>query len=67
MSIDVSGIKQGQKMMWATGDYPDLAQSIEEVAERIRARALGDDQMKAIGALDADRRTAPDPDTFVRP
>jgi ubiquinone/menaquinone biosynthesis C-methylase UbiE len=33
VSIDVSGIKQGQKMMWATGDYPDLAQTIEEVAE----------------------------------
>jgi len=33
MSIDVSGIKAGQKMMWSTGDYPDLAHTIEEVAE----------------------------------
>jgi len=33
VSIDVSAIKQGQKMMWASGDYPDLAQTIEEVAE----------------------------------
>jgi 2,5-diketo-D-gluconate reductase A len=29
--------------------------------------ALGDAEMKAIGALDVDRRTGPDPDTFVRP
>jgi diketogulonate reductase-like aldo/keto reductase len=28
---------------------------------------LTDLEMKAIGALDADRRTGPDPDTFVRP
>jgi SAM-dependent methyltransferase len=33
MSIDVSAIKQGQKMMWSTGDYPDIARTIEEVAE----------------------------------
>jgi 2,5-diketo-D-gluconate reductase A len=29
--------------------------------------ALSDAEMKAIGALDEDRRTGPDPDTFVRP
>jgi diketogulonate reductase-like aldo/keto reductase len=29
--------------------------------------ALSDVEMRAIGALDADRRTGPDPDTFVRP
>jgi 2,5-diketo-D-gluconate reductase A len=29
--------------------------------------ALSDTEMKAIGALDKDRRTGPDPDTFVRP
>jgi 2,5-diketo-D-gluconate reductase A len=29
--------------------------------------ALSDTEMKAIGALDEDRRTGPDPDTFVRP
>lgn len=41
--------------------------------ERIRENfdvfdfALSEAEMKAIGALDADRRTGPDPDTFVRP
>jgi SAM-dependent methyltransferase len=33
VSIDVSGIKQGQRMMWATGDYPEVARRIESVAE----------------------------------
>jgi SAM-dependent methyltransferase len=33
MSIDVSGIKQGQKMMWSIGDYPDIATRIQGVAE----------------------------------
>ena len=33
MSIDASAIKQGQKMMWSIGDYPDLARNIEGVAE----------------------------------
>ncbi len=33
MSIDVSGIKEGQKMMWSTGDYPAIAGMIEGVAE----------------------------------
>jgi SAM-dependent methyltransferase len=32
MSIDVPGIKQGQKMMWSAGDYPDIARRIESVA-----------------------------------
>jgi SAM-dependent methyltransferase len=32
MSIDVSGIKQGQRMMWSSGDYPDIARRIESVA-----------------------------------
>jgi SAM-dependent methyltransferase len=32
MSIDVNAIKQGQRAMWATGDYPDIARNIEEVA-----------------------------------
>jgi SAM-dependent methyltransferase len=35
VSIDVNGIKQGQKMMWATGDYPEIARTIEEVAEAL--------------------------------
>jgi ubiquinone/menaquinone biosynthesis C-methylase UbiE len=33
MSIDVGAIKEGQKMMWSIGDYPDLARMIEGVAE----------------------------------
>jgi SAM-dependent methyltransferase len=33
MSIDVGAIKQGQKMMWSMGDYPDLARTIQGVAE----------------------------------
>jgi ubiquinone/menaquinone biosynthesis C-methylase UbiE len=43
MSIDVSAIKQGQRMMWTAGDYPELAQTIasagELVAERAQAKA----------------------------
>ncbi len=33
MSIDVSAIKEGQKKMWSVGDYPDLAHTIQSVAE----------------------------------
>jgi SAM-dependent methyltransferase len=32
MSIDVSGIKQGQRTMWAAGDYPDIAKHIVSVS-----------------------------------
>jgi SAM-dependent methyltransferase len=39
MSIDVSGIKQGQKMMWTAGDYPDLARTIASVGELVAERA----------------------------
>lgn len=39
MSIDVSGIKEGQRMMWTAGDYPDLARTIESVAELVVERA----------------------------
>jgi ubiquinone/menaquinone biosynthesis C-methylase UbiE len=39
MSIDVSGIKNGQRMMWTAGDYPDLARTIEGVAELVVERA----------------------------
>jgi ubiquinone/menaquinone biosynthesis C-methylase UbiE len=35
MALDVNQFKQGQKMMWAMGDYPDIAQTIAEVAVRI--------------------------------
>jgi SAM-dependent methyltransferase len=33
VSIDVSAIKQGQRMMWAQGDYNEVAQQISPVAE----------------------------------
>jgi SAM-dependent methyltransferase len=33
MSIDVSGIKRGQRAMWASGDYPDVSRRIAEVAD----------------------------------
>jgi SAM-dependent methyltransferase len=39
VSIDVEGFKQGQKVMWATGDYPTIARRIEGVAELIAERA----------------------------
>ncbi len=28
MSIDVSGIKEGQRKMWTIGDYPDIARTL---------------------------------------
>jgi SAM-dependent methyltransferase len=39
MSIDVSGIKDGQRRMWTAGDYPDIARLLTGVAELILARA----------------------------
>src|SRR2546428_306441 len=39
MSIDVSAFKQGQKAMWAAGDYPDIAQRIVTVGEYLAERA----------------------------
>src|ERR1700692_2350268 len=39
MGIDVSAIKQGQKMMWATGDYPDPARTIAPVADVLVERS----------------------------
>ncbi|HWF33585.1 MAG TPA: methyltransferase domain-containing protein [Solirubrobacteraceae bacterium] len=39
MSIDVSGIKQGQRMMWTAGDYPELARTIATVGELVAERA----------------------------
>jgi SAM-dependent methyltransferase len=35
MSIDVDAVKQGQKRMWAAGDYPDVARTIESAAETL--------------------------------
>jgi SAM-dependent methyltransferase len=39
MSIDVSAIKEGQRKMWAIGDYPDIAKRIVGVAELVVERA----------------------------
>jgi SAM-dependent methyltransferase len=38
MSIDVNAFKQGQKTMWAMGDYPDLARTIAGVGELVVER-----------------------------
>jgi SAM-dependent methyltransferase len=38
MSIDVKAMKEGQKRMWASGDYPDIARTIAEVAEVVLER-----------------------------
>jgi SAM-dependent methyltransferase len=38
MSIDISGIKEGQRMMWTAGDYPDIARTISGVAELVVER-----------------------------
>jgi SAM-dependent methyltransferase len=38
VSIDVSAIKQGQRTMWSTGDYPEVARRIESVAELLVER-----------------------------
>lgn len=38
MSIDVEGIKQGQRAMWAMGDYPQIARRIAAVGELIVQR-----------------------------
>jgi SAM-dependent methyltransferase len=43
MSIDVNAVKEGQRRMWSTGDYPSIAQTIESAAavvvERVGAGA----------------------------
>ena len=39
MSIDVSGIKEGQKAMWTAGDYGEVAQRIVPVGELVAERA----------------------------
>jgi SAM-dependent methyltransferase len=38
MSIDVNAFKQGQKAMWALGDYPDLARWLAPVGELVAER-----------------------------
>jgi SAM-dependent methyltransferase len=35
MTLDVAGIKQGQRAMWSAGDYPEIAQRIESAAEHV--------------------------------
>jgi SAM-dependent methyltransferase len=39
MSIDFSAIKDGQRRMWSSGDYPDIAKTIAGVAELVVERA----------------------------
>jgi hypothetical protein len=39
MSIDFSAVKEGQRKMWAAGDYPDIAKLIAGVAELVVERA----------------------------
>jgi len=39
MSVDVSGIKQGQKAMWTAGDYPEVARRIATVGQYVVERA----------------------------
>ena len=31
MAIDYDAIKDGQRRMWSTGDYPDIARTIVEL------------------------------------
>ena len=39
MALDVQGFKQGQRKVWSSGDYPDIAKLIESAAERLVAAA----------------------------
>jgi SAM-dependent methyltransferase len=38
VSIDVSGIKEGQRAMWTAGDYPEVSRRIASVAELLTER-----------------------------
>jgi cyclopropane fatty-acyl-phospholipid synthase-like methyltransferase len=38
MALDVAQSKQNQRKMWAAGDYPDLARTVERAAEALVAR-----------------------------
>lgn len=33
--MDIDGFKQGQRLMWSTGDYPDIAKMIQEAADAV--------------------------------
>ena len=35
MTLDIAGIKQGQRAMWSAGDYPEIAQRIESAADAV--------------------------------
>jgi SAM-dependent methyltransferase len=39
VSIDIGGIKEGQRRMWTVGDYPDIARTSAGVAELVVERA----------------------------
>jgi SAM-dependent methyltransferase len=39
MSIDLGAFKDGQRNMWTMGDYPSLAQTIQDAADTLVARA----------------------------
>jgi hypothetical protein len=52
MSIDVSGVNEGQRKMWTIGDYPDIARTLTGVAETIHAHA---DARGGVSLLDVGR------------
>ncbi|HZO58707.1 MAG TPA: class I SAM-dependent methyltransferase [Solirubrobacterales bacterium] len=39
MTLDVAGMKQGQRAMWAAGDYPEISQRIQSAAQHVVERA----------------------------
>ena len=46
MTLDIAGIKQGQRAMWSAGDYPEIAQRIQSAADHVVETAgvsAGDD------------------------
>jgi ubiquinone/menaquinone biosynthesis C-methylase UbiE len=38
MAVDYDALKEGQRKMWSTGDYPDMARTIAQVAEVVVER-----------------------------
>jgi 2-polyprenyl-3-methyl-5-hydroxy-6-metoxy-1,4-benzoquinol methylase len=38
MAVDYDALKEGQRKMWSTGDYPDIARTIAQVAEVVVER-----------------------------
>ena len=39
MTLDVAGMKQGQRAMWSAGDYPEISQRIQAAAQHVVERA----------------------------